>query len=71
MYLIVLTLFSVCIVERNEIENVTTDYWFNVFTGERFRWVDYYLLMIVAVVFEITSAYGTVGLSLGSPVVCH
>ena len=65
-----LTLFSVCIVERNEIENVTTDYWFNVFTGEHFRCVDYYLLIVVEVVFEITSAYGTVGLSLGSPVVC-
>lgn len=64
-----LTRFVVCIVERNEIEDVTTDYWFNVFTGEHLFLVDFHLLITFAVVFEITSAYGTVGLSLGSPVV--
>lgn len=37
--------------QRAQIEDHVTDAWFNVFT----------------VLFEVTSAYGTVGLSLGSP----
>jgi hypothetical protein len=44
--------WPVCIIERHSISDPSTDTWFNEFT----------------VVFEIISAYGTVGLSLGTPV---
>lgn len=46
-----LALWAICIVERTNIEDPETDGYFNIFT----------------IIFEVVSAYGTVGLSLGSP----
>ena len=47
------SLSTVCIVERHNIDDRDTDAYFNVFT----------------ILFELVSAYGTVGLSLGTPTV--
>ncbi|EIW54439.1 TrkH-domain-containing protein [Trametes versicolor FP-101664 SS1] len=44
-------LFLVCIIEKNGLEDEASNNWFTIFT----------------VVFELVSAYGTVGLSLGVP----
>ncbi|EPQ26710.1 uncharacterized protein PFL1_05689 [Pseudozyma flocculosa PF-1] len=44
-------LWLICIVERRNIEDSSTNYWFTVFSC----------------MFELTSAYGTVGLSTGTP----
>lgn len=46
------SLWLVCIVQRHDIQDPTTDGWFTVFNC----------------LFELTSAYGTVGLSTGTPV---
>ncbi|KAK9899237.1 hypothetical protein P389DRAFT_209225 [Cystobasidium minutum MCA 4210] len=46
-----LALWAICIVERTNIDDPATDSYFNIFT----------------IMFEVVSAYGTVGLSLGSP----
>jgi len=51
MWWLFLALFLVCIVEKESLEDNNNAYWFNIF----------------AIVFELTSAYGTVGLSLGTP----
>ncbi|MCO5565338.1 hypothetical protein L7F22_019011 [Adiantum nelumboides] len=45
-------LWLVCIIERENIQDPTTDGWFTVFSC----------------LFELTSAYGTVGLSTGTPI---
>ncbi|TFL07165.1 cation transport protein-domain-containing protein [Pterulicium gracile] len=51
MWWLGLALFLVCIIERRNIEDPSTDTWFNTFI----------------ILFELVSAYGTVGLSLGLP----
>ncbi|KZS87287.1 TrkH-domain-containing protein [Sistotremastrum niveocremeum HHB9708] len=51
MWWLGLALFLICIVERDQIQDTSNENWFNIFQ----------------VVFEIVSAYGTVGLSLGTP----
>ncbi|KAI0359598.1 TrkH-domain-containing protein [Trametes cingulata] len=51
MWWLGLALFIVCIIERSGLDDESTNDWFTIFT----------------VVFELVSAYGTVGLSLGVP----
>ncbi|KAJ8489572.1 hypothetical protein ONZ45_g13536 [Pleurotus djamor] len=51
MWWIASAIFLVCIVERSNLDNPENFGWFNIFN----------------VVFELVSAYGTVGLSLGTP----
>ncbi|TFK44919.1 cation transport protein-domain-containing protein [Crucibulum laeve] len=51
MWWLGLALFLVCIIERSHIDDPDTLSWFSIFT----------------IVFELVSAYGTVGLSLGMP----
>ncbi|KAJ7188712.1 cation transport protein-domain-containing protein [Mycena filopes] len=51
MWWLGLAIFLVCIIERHNIDTVENSTWFNIFS----------------VVFELVSAYGTVGLSLGIP----
>ncbi|KAJ8507628.1 hypothetical protein ONZ45_g10031 [Pleurotus djamor] len=51
MWWIALAIFVVCIIEQNNLENPENYGWFNIFN----------------VVFELVSAYGTVGLSFGAP----
>ncbi|KAJ7099551.1 cation transport protein-domain-containing protein [Mycena belliarum] len=51
MWWLGLAVFLVCIIERKNIDSAETLSWFNIFS----------------VVFELVSAYGTVGLSLGIP----
>ncbi|KAJ7030061.1 cation transport protein-domain-containing protein [Mycena alexandri] len=51
MWWLGLAVFLVCIIERHNIDSVENLSWFNIFS----------------VVFELVSAYGTVGLSLGIP----
>ncbi|KAG5637728.1 hypothetical protein H0H81_003438 [Sphagnurus paluster] len=51
MWWLGLALFLVCINERHNLDDPVSAIWFNIFS----------------VVFEIVSAYGTVGLSLGTP----
>jgi len=51
MWWLALALFLVCIIERDNLDNINSLHWFNIF----------------AIVFELVSAYGTVGLSLGIP----
>ncbi|KAH9855968.1 cation transport protein-domain-containing protein [Lenzites betulinus] len=51
MWWLGVALFLVCIIERDGLEDESTDNWFTIFT----------------IVFELVSAYGTVGLSLGVP----
>ncbi|KAK0226367.1 cation transport protein-domain-containing protein [Armillaria fumosa] len=51
MWWLGLALFLVCIIERSELDDFATMSYFNIFT----------------IVFELVSAYGTVGLSLGLP----
>jgi len=51
MWWLGLALFLVCIIERGGLDNANNYGWFNIFT----------------IVFELVSAYGTVGLSLGIP----
>ncbi|KAJ7503005.1 cation transport protein-domain-containing protein [Mycena galericulata] len=51
MWWLGLAIFLVCIIERHNIDSVGNEGWFNIFS----------------VVFELVSAYGTVGLSLGIP----
>ncbi|KAI0785108.1 cation transport protein-domain-containing protein [Abortiporus biennis] len=51
MWWLALSLFLLCIVERSELMNPANATWFNIF----------------ALIFEVVSAYGTVGLSLGTP----
>ncbi|EJD46884.1 hypothetical protein AURDEDRAFT_113542 [Auricularia subglabra TFB-10046 SS5] len=51
MWWLGLALFLICIVERSNIQNPHNEAWFNIFS----------------IVFELVSAYGTVGLSLGTP----
>ncbi|KAL0574295.1 hypothetical protein V5O48_007653 [Marasmius crinis-equi] len=51
MWWLCLALFVVCIIERHDLENTDSAPWFNIFN----------------IIFELVSAYGTVGLSLGIP----
>ncbi|KAG9124577.1 low affinity potassium transporter [Ceratobasidium sp. 392] len=51
MWWLAFALWLVCIIERAQIMNPETNGWFDIF----------------AIIFELTSAYGTVGLSLGLP----
>ncbi|KDR75691.1 hypothetical protein GALMADRAFT_248309 [Galerina marginata CBS 339.88] len=51
MWWLALSLFVICIIERSNLENPANFGWFNVFR----------------IIFELVSAYGTVGLSLGIP----
>ncbi|KAI0263834.1 cation transport protein-domain-containing protein [Gloeopeniophorella convolvens] len=51
MWWLGLALFCVCIIERHQLENEGNAVWFNIF----------------GIVFELVSAYGGVGLSLGVP----
>ncbi|KAI0628944.1 cation transport protein-domain-containing protein [Trametes polyzona] len=51
MWWLGLALFLVCIIERSGLDDVSNNSWFSIFT----------------IVFELVSAYGTVGLSLGVP----
>ncbi|KAI8970814.1 cation transport protein-domain-containing protein [Trametes punicea] len=51
MWWLGLALFLVCIIEKDGLEDESTNDWFTIFT----------------VLFELVSAYGTVGLSLGVP----
>ncbi|KAF8161298.1 cation transport protein-domain-containing protein [Crassisporium funariophilum] len=51
MWWLALALFFTCIIERRGLENAADFGWFNIFT----------------ILFELVSAYGTVGLSLGIP----
>ncbi|KAK7036416.1 hypothetical protein VNI00_011613 [Paramarasmius palmivorus] len=51
MWWLCLALFLVCIIERSNLEDENSATWFNIFN----------------IIFEIVSAYGTVGLSLGAP----
>jgi len=51
MWWLGLALFLLCIIERDQLENESNATWFNIFT----------------IVFELVSAYGGVGLSLGVP----
>ncbi|GAW00592.1 hypothetical protein LENED_002124 [Lentinula edodes] len=51
MWWLGLALFLVCIIERPNLDDTSKATWFNIFN----------------IVFELTSAYGTVGLSLGIP----
>ncbi|KAJ3972950.1 cation transport protein-domain-containing protein [Lentinula raphanica] len=53
MWWLGLALFLVCIIERPNLDDESKATWFNIFN----------------IVFELTSAYGTVGLSLGIPTV--
>ncbi|THV06206.1 hypothetical protein K435DRAFT_773402 [Dendrothele bispora CBS 962.96] len=52
MWWLGLALFLVCIIERHNLDDESTAVWFNIFT----------------IIFELVSAYGTVGLSLGLPI---
>jgi len=51
MWWLALALFLTCIIERNKLSNPDDIAWFNIFS----------------IIFELVSAYGTVGLSLGIP----
>ncbi|KZT64165.1 TrkH-domain-containing protein [Daedalea quercina L-15889] len=51
MWWLALSLFLLCIIERTPLMDTSTASWFNIF----------------AIIFELVSAYGTVGLSLGVP----
>ncbi|KAK7057587.1 potassium transport protein [Favolaschia claudopus] len=51
MWWLGLAVFLVCIIEKNPLDDPNNFEWFNIFS----------------IVFELVSAYGTVGLSLGSP----
>ncbi|KAI9465251.1 cation transport protein-domain-containing protein, partial [Lactarius psammicola] len=51
MWWLGLALFLVCIIERDQLENTENATWFNIFN----------------IIFELVSAYGGVGLSLGLP----
>ncbi|KAF8070723.1 cation transport protein-domain-containing protein [Lyophyllum atratum] len=51
MWWVALALFLICVNERHNLDNPAVAVWFNIFT----------------VIFELVSAYGTVGLSLGTP----
>jgi len=51
MWWLALSLFLLCVVERDGLMNMQQSSWFNIF----------------ALIFELVSAYGTVGLSLGFP----
>ncbi|KAG1782036.1 cation transport protein-domain-containing protein [Suillus placidus] len=51
MWWLCLALVLVCIIERGNLDNTEIQSWFNIFT----------------IIFELVSAYGTVGLSLGIP----
>ncbi|KAK7676768.1 hypothetical protein QCA50_020291 [Cerrena zonata] len=51
MWWLGLALFLVCIIERDGLDNAANSTWFSIFT----------------ILFELVSAYGTVGLSLGVP----
>ncbi|THH17258.1 hypothetical protein EW146_g3518 [Bondarzewia mesenterica] len=51
MWWLAFAVFLVCIIERHQINDTENESWFNIFS----------------VVFEIVSAYSTVGLSLGTP----
>ncbi|KIK22690.1 hypothetical protein PISMIDRAFT_101958 [Pisolithus microcarpus 441] len=51
MWWLSLGLFLVCIIERDNLDNPDNQSWFNIFT----------------IIFELVSAYGSVGISLGVP----
>jgi len=51
MWWLGLALFLLCIIERDQLENESNATWFNIFN----------------IIFELVSAYGGVGLSLGVP----
>ncbi|CCO33656.1 Low-affinity potassium transport protein [Rhizoctonia solani AG-1 IB] len=51
MWWLAVALWLLCIIERGEIMNPESEHWFDIFT----------------IIFELVSAYGTVGLSLGLP----
>ncbi len=63
-------LWLVCIIERSQIEDPATNGWFTSESLQRPRKIGPLLtssLAVFSVLFELTSAYGTVGLSTGTP----
>ncbi len=58
-------------VQRPELDDVATMSYFNIFTIGRYSLNDRNTVFdLISLVFELVSAYGTVGLSLGLPYVC-
>ncbi|KAL0948734.1 hypothetical protein HGRIS_008868 [Hohenbuehelia grisea] len=51
MWWLALAIFFICIIERSQLENMENTGWFTIFT----------------IIFELVSAYGIIGLSLGLP----
>jgi len=68
MWWLFLALFLVCIVEKESLEDNNNAYWFNIFAiGVELESFPCGIRLRYPTVFELTSAYGTVGLSLGTP----
>lgn len=67
-----LALWAICIVERTNIDDPATDSYFNIFTimfevSSKYVRIQEWQLTRLSPVKKVVSAYGTVGLSLGSP----
>lgn len=71
MWWLALCLITMCLIEQNGIENIVNAVWFNIFSLSKCRCTVLCggLPTPIRTVFEMVSAYGTVGLSLGIPTV--
>lgn len=72
MWWLGLALWLICIIERGPLMDANNQSWFTIFTVSKYSVLKYLLLphiLISILVFEVVSAYGTVGMSLGVPYV--
>lgn len=71
MWWLAFCLTVMCLVEQSKLENTDDVVWFNIFSLSKFQctFLCNDLPILTCEVFEVVSAYGTVGLSLGIPTV--
>ena len=74
MWWLALCMIIMCVIERTKLENIADVLWFNIFSLSKripLPLLPDSCIDFACEAFETVSAYGTVGLSLGIPIVRH